>query len=414
MSQSSLGSAFGRGFLLLFSLPFAAIGIGMAIVTVWTLLDYRRMQRWEEVPCSIVDAKLESHRGDKSTTYKVVAEFRYEYAGRTYTGTRVSPHSGSDNIGSFHQTVFRELDAHCRSGKVFRCYVDPEHPDSAILYRRPRWEMVLFYTVFMYAFGGAGLSMMIAALLWGQRKRRGEEVADQPWLARDDWAQGQIRSSNRKTFLMAACLAALANVAYLPLAIVAGGEWLENSNRWLLLSLIFPAIGLGLAWWAIYAYLRWLKYGESAFEMASVPGVVGGRLAGVVHVSARLQSEPGFHLRLVCRRTTTRRSGNKSQTTVDTVWEAERRISQALGQPDPGCTAIPVLFGIPYEAPSTGGPSNERGDWKLEVRSAQSGVDYKAVFEVPVFKTAESRPDFTLDESLLAPYTASDASPPNA
>lgn len=413
MTQRSPYSALGRGFLFLFSLPFAGVGVGMVVVTAWTFWDYQRMQRWEEVPCRIMSANLESHRGDKSTTYKVLAEFRYEYAGRVYTGTRVSPHSGSDNIGSFHQRVFRELDEHRRSDKAFRCYVDPEHPDNAILYRRPRWEMMLFYTVFMYAFGGAGLVLMSAALFGGRRARRASEAGAAPWQARDDWAEGKIRTSNRKVFLTVAFLAFLANLAYLPAAIVAGQEWLEQGNPWTLLTLVFPVIGLGMAWWAIYAYLQWLKYGESVFEMASVPGVVGGRLAGVVHVSARLESDQGFHLRLACQRTTTTRSGKKSQTTVDTVWEAERQITQALDQPDPGVTAIPVLFGIPYEAPSTGGPSNEKIDWKLDVRSAQSGVDYSAVFEVPVFKTPESRPGFALDESLLAPYTASDGSPPN-
>lgn len=414
MTQRSTHSGFGRGCLFLFSLPFAAVGVGMAVVAAWTFWDYQRMRRWEEVPCRIVAANLESHRGDKSTTYKVSAEFRYSYAGREYTGTRVSPHSGSDNIGSFHQRVFRELDEHRSSGKAFRCYVDPVHPDSAILYRRPRWEMMLFYTMFVYAFGGAGLGLMAFSLFWGRRTRRGAETAEQPWLARDDWAQGQIRSSNRTIFRTVACLAVLANLAHLPLAMVAAEEWSEQGNPWTLLVLIFPAIGLGLAWWAIYAYLRWLKYGESLFEMASVPGVVGGRLAGVVHVDFRLESEQGFQLRLVCRRTTTRRSGNKSQTTVDTVWEAKRQITQALGQPDPGRTAIPVLFGIPYEAPPTGGPSNERVDWKLEVHAAQSGVDYMAIFEVPVFQTPESRPGFALDQSLLAPYTASDDSSSSA
>ncbi len=412
MARISMSGSGGPLFLLLFSIPFTAVGIGMLVVTWWTLWDWQRMQCWEEVPCQILSAKLESHRGDDSTTYKVVAEYRYRYAGRDYTGTRVSPHSGADNIGSFHQRAYKQLDRHRTSGKPFPCYVDPEHPEEAILYRRPRWEMMLFYTGFLYAFGGAGLGTMLGGLLWRRsRSKRAATPPDEPWLARDDWARGLVSSSNRKTFLVVAMGAVFANLPYLPAAMVAYDAWITGSSRWALLTMIFPAIGLALAWWALYAGLRWVKYGESTFQMASVPGVVGGTLAGVVHVASRLQSEHGFRVRLVCHRTVTKRSGKKTETTVDTAWEQVRQIAKALDQPDPGRTAIPILFGLPYDVLPTGEEGDRTIAWQLEVRSAQSGVDYKAVFEVPIFRTAQSRPDFQLDDSLMAPYSALDAVP---
>jgi len=413
MAKMTFGGKGGSLFLLLFSLPFAAVGVGAAVVTWWTLLDWQRMQSWQEVPCRIVKATLESHHSDDSTTHKVVAEYRYRFDGREYTGTRVSPHSGSDNVGSFHQRVYQELEQHRTSGEPFRCYVDPEHPEDSILFRRPRWEMLVFETVFAYAFGAAGLGMLIGSLIWlFKRGSRGATTSrDEPWTARADWAQGLIRSSNRKTFVIAVGVALLGNVGYLPVVLVAFDEWQTSGNAFTLFALPFVAIGLALAWWMVYAGLRWLKFGESTFQMAVVPGVLGGTLAGVVHVASRLQSEHGFRLRLICRRTVTTRSGGKSSTVVDNAWEHEQQVAQALSQPDPDKTAIPVLFTLPYQLPPTGTEGNQTIAWNLEVRSAQSGVDYKAIFEVPVFRTDRSQADFQLDDNLAAPYGALSSSP---
>ena len=73
-------------------------------------------------------------------------------------------------------------------------------------------------------------------------------------------------------------------------------------------------------------------------------------------------------------------------------------------------TTLPILFAIPIECQETQIP-DVTGDihWRLEVAAKVPGVDYRAEFDVPVFKTSESRPDFKLDERLVAEF----ASAPN-
>ena len=101
------------------------------------------MQGWKETPAKIVRAKLETHRGSKGgTTYEATAEYTYQYGSRQYTGNRVGIQGGSDNFGSFQQNVHRQLSEHQKSGRPFRCYVNPERPAEAILFRDLRWEMV--------------------------------------------------------------------------------------------------------------------------------------------------------------------------------------------------------------------------------------------------------------------------------
>jgi hypothetical protein len=83
----------------------------------------------------------------------------------------VSIHRGSDNIGSFQRRAFEEL-TRCRaSGRPFRCYVDPQNPANAVLYRQARWEMIAFYAMFALVFGGAGVGLLAVWALRLVRRR---------------------------------------------------------------------------------------------------------------------------------------------------------------------------------------------------------------------------------------------------
>ena len=63
-------------------------------------------------------------------------------------------------------------------------------------------------------------------------------------------------------------------------------------------------------------------------------------------------------------------------------------------------TAIPVLFAVPFDARGT----DDKNQWIVEVTAASDGKPFKALFEVPVFRTNESSRDFQLDESSIEPY----------
>ena len=77
-----------------------------------------------------------------------------------------------------------------------------------------------------------------------------------------------------------------------------------------------------------------------------------------------------------------------------------------------GRSEIPIAFDIPYGSR----PSGETGpegyaEWTLKVEVAMPGTDLLASFEVPVFETAESDPDFVPDYTLAA---AAACTAPNA
>ncbi|MBX7257431.1 MAG: DUF3592 domain-containing protein [Candidatus Hydrogenedentes bacterium] len=409
----SFGSGKGSaGCLALFGLPFAGVGVVMAWVMLSTVVTWQSMRSWVEVPAKIEAAELEEDSGSDSTTYRCTARYSYEYGGRGFIGTRVAIGSGSDNIGSYQQDVYSKLVQYRDSGQDFRCFVNPNEPSEAILFRDLRWGMLLFHSVFVVAFGGVGWGLIFGAF-WSMRRMRESnrlrnEHPESPWQWNPDWATGVIRSQNMTQMVAAVAFATLWNVITVPISVIVVSQALEpNSERAALLVLIFPAVGLGLAYWAIYTVLQWRKYGSSIFRMAENPGVIGGKLSGVVEVGRKVRPDDGFHVTLNCINRVTTGSGKNRSTREHILWQNDRVMARELTERDPTRTSIPVAFGIPYTCRETdGSDSDNQILWRLEVKAATPGVDYGVRFEVPVFKTKASRSDFVLDEKPLEPYLA--------
>ena len=277
---------------MLFSLPFAGVGVGMGVWLATMVVGDLRTQHWVEVPATILQAKLETSHGSKLTAYKATARYEYQYQGRRYTSDCVSFSAGSDNIGSFQQDVHRQLSEHQQAGKPFRCYVNPDRPEQAILYRDLRREMIGFQTIFELVFGGVGFGLLATGIL-GRRKGRAETKLKEahpeaPWMWKEEWAGGRITSSNKTLLWISIVFALIWNLVSSPLWFVLPNEVIGKGNRLALLGLVFPLVGMGLAVWAIYTLLQLARYRQSLFQMASVPGVLGGQLAGVIHVSANI------------------------------------------------------------------------------------------------------------------------------
>ena len=63
------------GCLTLFGVPFAGVGVFMAVLMAMQLSDYAGMRAWEEVPCRITKTELLSDQAAKGpATYRVTAQ----------------------------------------------------------------------------------------------------------------------------------------------------------------------------------------------------------------------------------------------------------------------------------------------------------------------------------------------------
>src|SRR5262249_37336262 len=143
---------------------------------------------------------------------------------------------------------------------------------------------------------------------------------------------------------------------------------------------------------------RQRKFGESTLLLASTPGVIGGQLAGVIRIPKQVAADDGFRITLNCLDWVDTGNGRSEQS----LWQDEQLVTEPMRGDGEGM-AIPVLFAIPFDCRETAQPDQTGGvHWRLEIAARVPGVDYLAKFDVPVFKTAESRADFKLDEGLVA------------
>lgn len=118
---------------------------------------------WTEVPAKIMEVELMKHRNSTGgDTYECRARYNYTVGGRRYEGARVSLYEGSDNVSGFHHSICGELSEYRESGEPFRCFVNPDHPGEAVLYREVRWGMTVFVGLVALLFTGCGL-----LLIWG-------------------------------------------------------------------------------------------------------------------------------------------------------------------------------------------------------------------------------------------------------
>jgi hypothetical protein len=408
MTKNKSGGWGGWILISLFALPFAACGTFMGYSILSQVWSWHELRTWQEAPAVIQTVELHRPRSSNSNskpTYRVSASYTYGVAGHDYTGRRVSLSGVGDNLGSYQKKRFAELKLIHSSGEAFRCYYNPNAPEQAILFRDLRPEMIVFKLVFVILFGGVGYGLLVGAFL-AQRSSTVEaqvkrDYPQEPWRWNKNWREGNIRSSTLAA-MIGACIAAVAvNLLAWPSVFLLLPDALRNRQYPALIALVFPALGLGLLYWAGRCLWQWRKFGVSSFEMARLPGLIGGDMAGVVHTQVGIRPEDGFHLCLKCLSRDTRGTGKNRTTSETTLWEAKRILKCDRLSTRAGGSAIPVSFGIPYECRSSDDSDRDhRIVWKLTVSAAVPGVDYSAEFEVPVFKTSESSPTFRVEETL--------------
>jgi hypothetical protein len=278
------------------------------------------------------------------------------------------------------------------------------------------WKNAGLLGLFGLVFGGAGSGVLATGVMGRREATRRALAAErhpaEPWLWRADWAAGSIEDTGRRSQYVLWAFAGLWNLIAWPSGVLAVRAALEQGNRLAWIGLVFPVVGVGLLVAAIRATIRERKFGVSVLELSTRPGVVGHGLAGTVRAGCDLLPTGGFVATLSCVNVRTTGSGKNRSTTETIRWQDQetppgQRTTRSAGRGIE--TTIPVRFRIPADvAPSDDANPDDRTVWRLEVTAAVPGVDYDAVFEVPVFRTGESAEPVTGDEEkVLGPVPES-------
>lgn len=384
-------------FLAMFALPFAATGLFTSGLIFYTVFNWNSVRDWQETPAVVLKVHVKGSSDSDST--QTNATYEYEWDGQTYTGDRVSLHSGSDNIGSFQQRVAEELTRHHKSGEPFRCFVDPDDPSQSILYRELRWEMLAFLSVFGTIFGTVGMGLFSAAVMSIPGSRREAELRErhlnEPWLHKPEWAEGYVQADTSwRGWLTPLSMYWMA--VTLPGGLGAFND-LTNGNGWGLFGLIMPGLSLLMVRGAYKARRRRRVYGESRVALDRFPAITGGVMTGNLLIEHDVDPLAVWQFNLTCVKTI----GSGEDQETDTICELAHSTSETERSEDWGRSAVPFEFTIPFSARQTETDGNVQVEWKLEVHSERTATAFKEEFAIPVFRTEESSDDFK-DEQQLA------------
>lgn len=160
---------------------------------------------------------------------------------------------------------------------------------------------------------------------------------------------------------------------------------------------------LALVGWGVVVY-RWmqrLKYGGSELQFSRFPYFLGDELDVLLSGSARLRGYTKLKLTLRCVEEKLERHGKSNSVVAYALHEDEREYTAGeidLGSGPPARLLAftvedspPLGFSFPLpDRPelTTSLSADEPRYWKLEVKAEIPGIDYKAVFLVPVYSRA--------------------------
>lgn len=399
MAEQSKSKSKGPGtwVLALFGLPFAAVGLGLLLLSVLpTLVDWTTMQGWQPVQATLVSAATVASRGSKSTTYSVKAEYRYRVAGQEYTGRRVAIGSGSDNLGEFQKELGARLEEAQRSGTPVQAWVNPGNPAEAVLDRSLRPGMLAFTLVFGLVFGGAGLGIMLFAWRIRSAQSSDGQVAGRawearPWESRAEWKDNRIRPRQRIGRWVLWVLALVWNLVAFPMAAMVVPRMLERGDHLLAGALLlFPLVGLALLVWAVRSAFHARRYGDLRLVLDPFPGSIGGHFGAILVMPVPYSSGLRFLATLQCVEHTRTRSGGKTSYNSRTLWQV-RGLPQVEAQGEG--VRLALRFDLPAHLPASEDPGSEYHRWGLQVKSVPGSAGdnlapgFECSFDVPVYLT---------------------------
>lgn len=344
---------------------------------------------WTPHKAKVVSSSLD-HRydSDTGTTYRAVGVFEYVWKGQTFTSEKLDFSVGYDSQKAYHKGIVQQLESAKANKHYLRIFVNPDQPDEAVMLRRLRWEMVIFYFPFVTLFPLIGLAIILGTI-WAYREARSEYAVSlhfpqEPWKWKRGWSNGVIRSDAKVDFWTKGLLALFWNLLAWPIAaVMTDTSWSGTPNSaWRYLIFIFPLIGIGLVFWAYKAFQQWQYFGATALMLETFPARQGETFKAAMSIVHTPPSETEFELTLQCVR-----FESDGDDTREIVLHESTKIQKASeGDLTVQPYQLPIEFELPSDLPDSDiTNSTERIEWRLEVKAEAGKVGFKPNFELPVF-----------------------------
>jgi hypothetical protein len=235
-------------------------------------------------------------------------------------------------------------------------------------------------------FGLVGCAMLVSSASGLVRQLRvarlRREHPAEPWHWDDTWDPEGAWDSTAANAGRGLSTALMIGLFMVPFHVIAGMG--KPGIFWLLGIGVFDAIAGLMLVYAVYMMLRRMKWGASRLRFHRFPYAPGGRLEVQLVVPDRGRPFDALTITLRCvQEQYVRRAGN---TSLDR--RALHEAARTLRPETDGTLSRPsydISFELPADVPGTMLRDYPRIYWELEARGAAPGVDYGALFKVPVY-----------------------------
>jgi hypothetical protein len=211
------------------------------------------------------------------------------------------------------------------------------------------------------------------------------EAPDERWRRRHEWRMGLVEFHVPMIALVVLwAFAGLWNGFLLLVGAIVLLHTPDASSRAGILAFLglFLAAGLFLVVLAWRTTAQRRRFGDSAFEMARIPFALGDRVDGWVRAPAGLREASAIRVSLDCVDV----PHVQSDTSQTVLWRDQVTVPMSLIDFGPGQARIPVSLKVPADQrPSLAERGRGHIEWRVTVDADMPGVDYRAVFDVPVF-----------------------------
>jgi hypothetical protein len=373
----------------LFPLPFIAVGAAVLYFGARDIHRARESIAWPAAEGQITASSVEHHSdSDNGTTYGAKVTYTFTVDGRQYSGETVAFGDFSSSDRTRAEETVRRYPKEAAVSVRYR----PDNPAVCALESGMKAQLLFLPTMGLIFFAG-GMCMAVFLPRAMKPALTAEQVQavypGQPWMVRADWAAGRIRSSSQAWLLLlmgiAFCaIGGLATASILP-------HELRARNYMALFVLLFPLVGLWLVGAFFYARSAGQRFGDCSFEMAAIPGALGGTLEGIIRTGRRLlAAQDGIRLTLSCIRSVTSGSSDSRSTHEYILWQSEKVLRSDMPDMAPQAGIIPVFFRLPADQPESSAVSDSADGihWRLEAKAKVAGPDFHVKFDVPVFNVA--------------------------
>jgi hypothetical protein len=214
-----------------------------------------------------------------------------------------------------------------------------------------------------------------------------------PWRQRPDWADGRVVAERRRLLVLPWGIFLLAAVLFIPSVWLTWRRIADGAQKldlWFFVLVAFALIVLGVFGRKAFLQTRQaLRFESAVLHLDAVPIAIGGELRGTIAAPVELRPDERVRLELVCVAHT---AGSGDTAGHDrTVWRESREVAAGAARPSAEGVVVPVEMPVAAHPPETGSSNTGSVRWSLTA-TLLPRRRWREVFDLPVFRTAESPP----------------------